>query len=51
MGITGPLVGQIRRKIEDKYGQWCGFVLIEKNNREILALTVYYVPQETPTGD
>ena len=51
MGITGLLVDRIRRKIEDKYGQWCGFVLLGKDNREILVLTSYNVPQETPAGD
>ena len=51
MRITGPLVGRIRSKIEDMYGRWCGFVLLGKDNREILVLTAYNVPQETPTGD
>ena len=39
MGITGPLVGCVRRKIEDKYERWCGFVLLSKDNRETLVLT------------
>lgn len=51
MGITGPLVCCIRRSIEDKYGRWCGFVLLGKDNREILVLISYNVPQDTPTGD
>ena len=51
MDIKGPLIGCIRRKIEDKDGRWCGFVLLGKNNREILVLTSYNVPQETPVGD
>ena len=51
MGITDALIDRIRRKIEDKYGQWCGFVLLGKNNREILVLTAYNVPQETLAGD
>ena len=51
MGISGPLVSQIRRRIEDKYGHWCGFVLLGKDNREILVHIAYNVPQDTPAGD
>ena len=51
MGINGPLVGRLQRKISDKYGRWCGFVLLGKDNREILILTAYNVPQDTPAGD
>ena len=51
MGITGPLVDRTRRKIKDKYGRWCGFVLLGKDNRETLVLTAYNVLQETPAGD
>ena len=51
MGITGPLVGRIQQRVEDKLGQGCGFVLLGKDNREILVLTAYNVPQETPAGD
>ena len=39
MKITGPLIGCIRRKIKDKFGSWCRFVLLGKDNREILLLT------------
>ena len=41
----------MRRQIEDKYGRWCGFVLLGKDNREIIVLTAYNVPQDTPAGD
>ena len=51
MGITGPLIGSIRRRIENKYGQWCGFVLLGKDNSEILMLTAYNVPKNTLAGD
>ena len=52
MGISGSLVSCMRRRIEDKYGRWCGFVLLlGKDNREILVLTAYNVPQDTPVGD
>ena len=51
MGISGPLISRIRRRVEDKYGRWCGFVLLGKDNREILVLTAYNVPQDTPAGD
>ena len=51
MGLTGPLVSRMRRRIEDKYGRWCGFVLLGKDNREILVLTAYNVPEDTPAGD
>ena len=51
MGINGPLVGRLQRKVSDKYGWWCGFVLLGKDNREILILTAYNVPQDTPAGD
>ena len=51
MGLTGPLVSRMRRIIEDKYGRWCGFVLLGKDNREILVLTAYNVPQDTPAGN
>ena len=51
MGISGPLISQIRQQVEDKYKRWCGFVLLGKDNREILVMTVYNVPQDTPTGD
>ena len=37
MGITGPLIGCIRRRIEDKYGQWCGFVLLGKDNFQLIS--------------
>ena len=32
MGIIGPLISRVRRKIDDKYGRWCGFVLLGKVN-------------------
>ena len=51
MGITGPLISRMRRQVEDKYRRWCGFVLLGKDNREILVLTAYNVPQDTPVGD
>ena len=51
MGITGPLIGCMRRRIEDKYRRWCGFVLLGKDNREILVLTAYSLPKDIPTGD
>ena len=51
MGISGPFVSRMRRWIQDKYGRWCGFVLLGKDNREILVLTTYNVPQDTPAGD
>ena len=51
MEITGPLIGRTRRRIKDKYGRWCGFVLLGKGNRETLVLTAYNVPQDTPAGD
>ena len=51
MGITVPLIERIRRRIEYKYGRWCGFVLLGKDNREIIVLTAYNVPQDTPAGD
>ena len=51
MGITGLLISCMRRRIKDKYGWWCGFVLLGKDNREILVLTAYNVPQDTPAGD
>ena len=51
MGLTGPLVSRMRHRIEDKYRCWCGFVLLGKDNREILVLTAYNVPQDTPAGD
>ena len=51
MGLTGPLVSRMRRIIEDNYGRWCGFVLLGKDNREILVLTAYNIPQDTPAED
>ena len=51
MGITGPLISRIRRRVEDKYGRWCGLVLLGKDNCEILVLTAYNVPQDTLVGD
>ena len=46
-----PLVGRIRRSIDDKYGCWCGFILLGKDNRKIVVLTAYNVPQETPADN
>ena len=51
MGISGPLVSRMRRRIKDKYGRWCGFVLLGKDNREIIIITAYNVPQDTQAGD
>ena len=51
MGICGSIVSRMRRQIEDKYRRWCGFALLGKDNREIIVLTAYNVPQETPAGD
>ena len=51
MGICGPLVSRMQQRIEDKYGRWCGFALLGKDNREIIVLTAYNVPLETPAGD
>ena len=41
----------MRRRIKDKYGQWCGFVLLGKDNRKIVIFTAYNSPQDTPAGD
>ena len=51
MGISSPLISWIQQRVEDKYGRWCGFVLLGKDNRYIFVLTAYNVPQETPAGD
>ena len=51
MGISGPLVSWMQRRIDDKYGRWCGFVLLGKDNREILVRTAYNVPKDTPAGN
>ena len=51
MGISGPLVSRMRQRVKDKYDRWCGFVSLGKDNREILVLTAYDVPQDTPAGD
>ena len=51
MGISGPLISRIRQQVEDKYRRWCGFVLLGKDNCEILVLTAYSVPQATPVED
>ena len=51
MGISGPLVSRMRRRVEDKYDRWCDFVLLGKDNKEILVLTAYNVPQDTHVGD
>ena len=51
MGLTGPLTGRYKSPITDKYGCWCRFVLLGKDNREIIVLTAYNVPQITPAGD
>ena len=51
MGICGSLVSCMRQQIKDKYGRWCGFELLGKDNREIIVLIAYYVPQDTPAGD
>ena len=51
MEITGPLVCRIRRTIKDKYGKCYGFVLLEKDKREVILLTAYNVRQKTPAGD
>ena len=51
MGLTGPLTGRFRRSFTDKYGRWCGFVLLGKDNREIIVMTAYNVPQIAPAGD
>ena len=51
MGISGPLVSSMRQRIKDKYGRWCGFVLLGKDNREIIILMAYNVQQDTPTRD
>jgi hypothetical protein len=45
VGITGSLVGRVRETITDPYGRWCGFLLIGRDNREILILTAYNVSQ------
>ena len=51
MGITSPLTGRMRSRIEDKYRQWSGFVLLGRKNKELLVLTAYNVLQNTPAGD
>ena len=51
MGISGSLISRMRRRVENKYGRWCGFVLLGKDSREILVLTAYNVPQDTLVGD
>ena len=51
MGTTGALVGRFRRSFDDKYGRWCGFVLLGKNNREIVVMMAYNVPQVTSAWD
>ena len=41
IGITRPLVGRIKRWITDKLGCCRCFILLEKDNYEILILTAY----------
>ena len=41
----------MRCRVKDKYGHWCVFVLLGKDNREIIVLTAYNLPQDTPAGD
>ena len=43
MGTIGSLNSCMHQRIKDKYGYWCGFVLLGKDNREILVLTAYNV--------
>ena len=51
VGVTGPLSGRVRKRIDDKYGRWCGFTLAGKDDREIMVLTAYNVPQEIKAGN
>ena len=51
MGITGALTGRIRERIDDKYGRWCGVRLEGRDDRKILILTAYNVPQDISQGD
>ena len=50
VGITGHLCGRIRETISDKYGRWCGFLVLGRDGREILILTVYNVCQDYAMG-
>ena len=46
VGILGSLVGRICSRVDDSYGQWCGFMIQGRDRRNILILTVYNVSQK-----
>ena len=51
VGVRGPVSGRVRERIDDRYGRWCGFTMEGKDDREIMVLTAYNVPQEIKAGD
>ena len=49
LGITGSLIGRVRKQILDKYGRWIRVDLLGRDGRTITLICAYQVVQETGT--
>ena len=45
LGITGPMVGRVRKTIEDDLGRWTGVELLGRDGRNVVIICAYQVCQ------
>ena len=50
VGVSGKLVGRIRKRYSDRFGRWRGINLVGKDGREILVVSIYNVSQKVDAG-
>ena len=46
LGITGPLVGRIRKTVDDDLGRWTGMELLGRDGRKLVIICAYQVSQK-----
>ena len=45
LGITGPLVGRLRKTVDDALGRWTGMELLGRDGRKLVIICAYQVSQ------
>ena len=45
LGVTGPLVGRVQKRIDDDLGRWTGLELLGRDGRSLVILCAYQVSQ------
>ena len=45
LGVTGPLVGRVKKALQDDLGRWVGFELLGRDGRKLVIICAYQVCQ------